>query len=373
MVRCILHTGMPKTGTSSIQESLYFGLRDKKFRYIDFGHAQTNACRAMATMFTEDPGSFYYHRQRGVTSEAIDRDRVRCHRVLEREIARGRRCKNTLVISAENIWEMQRRELESLRQVMDVLTCEVKVVAYVRPWVAWLQSEFQQRVKMGISHALLSPIARQVLDYQTRVELFEEVFGRENVEIRVFLPEGGPEGCSVQDFCKSQGIDFDAHRVRRSNDSMSLPALQFLYTYRKLGPGFGHGRLALLKDWVLRNLLEELHGPAVRFSAELFAPLYVELESQMGWLEERFGVAFAQACRSEGLADAEKIRSEEDLFRYSEDSLEWLCGLTGKRSLRGDPVEVAEAMGWLLNHPSMKGLTEVLGGVVRNKVATWLR
>lgn len=371
MVHCIFHVGMPKTGTSSIQESLHFGLRDTRFRYIDFGHSQINACRAIATMFTENPESFYYHRQRGITSEAIQRDRARCQRVLEGAIARARRCKETLVISAENGWEMQLRELESLRQVMDVLSCEVKVVAYVRPWAAWLQSAFQQRVKMGISHAILPPIARQILDYQTRVELLEGVFGKENVEVRQFLPERFPGGCSVQDFCQSQGIDFDAHRVRRSNDSLSLPAIRLLYTYRKLGPGFGHGRLALLKDWVLRKLLEQLEGPTVRFSTELFAPLYAELEAQMGWLEERFGVAFAQACRSEGVSDAETIRSEGDLFCYSEDSLEWLRGLTGKRSLRGEPSVVAEAMGWLRNHPSIQGLTSVLGEVMRNKFATF--
>jgi hypothetical protein len=364
---------MPKTGTSSIQESLYFGLRDRNFRYIDFGHDQTNACRAVATMFTENPAAFYYHQQRGIASEAIERDRIRCHRVLEREIARARHCKETLVISAENGWEMQHGELKSLRRVMDELECEVKVVAYVRPWAAWLQSAFQQQVKMGISHEILPFIARQILDYQTRVELLEDVFSKENVEVSQFLPERFPGGCSVRDFCQSQGIVFDVHRVRRSNDSLSLPAIRLLYTYRKLGPGFGQGRLALLKDWVLRNLLEKLEGPTVRFSNELIAPLYVELEAQTKWLEERFGVAFARACRSEGVADAETIRSEGDLFRYSEESLEWLGRMTGKGSLRGEPVEVAEAMDWLRNHPSKRGLTAVLREVARNKFATWVR
>ena len=50
MAACILHVGMPKTGTTSIQESLYHGLDDPAFRYIGLGW--TNSASYLVPLFS---------------------------------------------------------------------------------------------------------------------------------------------------------------------------------------------------------------------------------------------------------------------------------------------------------------------------------
>lgn len=57
MNQCIFHIGMPKTGISSIQEYLYYGLRDPAFRYVDFGEA--NGSRGVTTLFG-NPETYFY-------------------------------------------------------------------------------------------------------------------------------------------------------------------------------------------------------------------------------------------------------------------------------------------------------------------------
>ena len=59
MERCILHVGMPKTGTSSIQETLYHGLKDPRFRYISLERGRTATNRALTVLFADPAeGSF---------------------------------------------------------------------------------------------------------------------------------------------------------------------------------------------------------------------------------------------------------------------------------------------------------------------------
>lgn len=53
MKRCILHIGMPKTGTSSIQHFLFYGLKDARFQYFSFG--EVDSCRGIGNIFMENP------------------------------------------------------------------------------------------------------------------------------------------------------------------------------------------------------------------------------------------------------------------------------------------------------------------------------
>ena len=68
MPTCILHVGMPKTGTSSIQESLYFGLADPGFRLIGLGDA--NAVRFLEPLFGDEYE--VYENERRIEAALLD-------------------------------------------------------------------------------------------------------------------------------------------------------------------------------------------------------------------------------------------------------------------------------------------------------------
>lgn len=59
MKRCILHIGRPKTGTTSIQESLHHGLTDPAFHYCSFG--ELNVTRSVFTFFAGAPEKHHTH------------------------------------------------------------------------------------------------------------------------------------------------------------------------------------------------------------------------------------------------------------------------------------------------------------------------
>ena len=53
----IIHIGMHKTGSSSIQQTLHKYMNDKRFTYVDLGHA--NHSRQISSLFEKNISSFF--------------------------------------------------------------------------------------------------------------------------------------------------------------------------------------------------------------------------------------------------------------------------------------------------------------------------
>ena len=367
---CIFHIGMPKTGTSSIQESLYYGLQDPNFRYVDLGQGQINVCRALVTLFCDAPEKYHYHQQLNLSVEDVNRSRQSLQWKLQQTLEKAKTLGQTVILSAEEGWRMKKHELLRLRDFLAADDFGVKVVAYLRSWKPWLESIFQQEVKMGIGAELILPTAVDDLAYCNHVQILEDVFGTDRVEIYLYQPQSFPDGCVVKDSCHRLGIRFDPHQIHRANDSLTLPAIQLLYTYRKLRPAFGTGRQALFTDWILRRRLTELSGTAIRFHSSLVEPVVQALADQILWLEQRLGYRFDADIRRDDKTAC--IRHESDLFRYDRDSLEWLAAATGQW-VRDDPQIVADQMHRLRYHPTMSSVTMQLYEIGRAKLKSSIK
>lgn len=72
-LRCILHVGTTKTGSSSIQESLYFHLRSRDFQYCSLG--DVNGDHSMATIFRTHPEDFHYNKKLGLSTCEVQKIR----------------------------------------------------------------------------------------------------------------------------------------------------------------------------------------------------------------------------------------------------------------------------------------------------------
>jgi hypothetical protein len=131
----------------------------------------------------------------------------------------------------------------------------------------------------------------------------------------------------VRDFCARLGIDLPAAAIRRTNEALSLPALRFLYTYRKFGPAFGSGDKARQENARLVHRLQTLPGPRFRLHHDLVDPLMESNRDELQWMDERVaGIMFTESVYSE-----DTVRGEADLLRHDEDSLRWLARQLGTR------------------------------------------
>jgi hypothetical protein len=99
MQNLILHVGMPKTGTSSIQKYLWHDLKDQNFQYVDFGVA--NGTRALYTIALEKPELFQLNSRREIGPRRASRLQAKYTSHLLRSLKRAQNRGQTPILSGE--------------------------------------------------------------------------------------------------------------------------------------------------------------------------------------------------------------------------------------------------------------------------------
>ena len=350
--------GMPKTGTTSIQESLFHGMSDPRFRYVDMGQGRMDANRALVTMFSDDPMKPNLFRSIGTTHEKLCREQRMFKKRLSRFLSEAAARRMTPIVSAEYGWIMNRNELVRLKGFIEECSLRTRVIVYLRHWKRQLESGFQERVKSNVDIELfVRDVQENLLDYRKRIETLDSVFGEEQVEVCLYSKETLMDGCSVTDFCNRIGMRFEKSRIRRANDSLSMPAVKLLHTYRLLGPSSNSGKMNRILEGILFRRLSRLEGSPVRFHSSVVAPLIQKLSIHRDWIEHRVGHPFVEDIhRDDG---GECLREPADMRSYDTASLEWLASETGGTRI-DDAIDVAQRMHRLKQRPDLESASEVV-------------
>lgn len=376
MPTCILHVGMPKTGTSSIQESLYFGLDDPRFRYVNLG--DPNGSLWIETIFAERPEDFWVFRMKGRSFARLRLARRFHSSRFRRALRRARANSCTPIISAETLWHASPEQLRRVRDVLDEEGFTTRVIAYLRPVKALRASSFQQAVKWGRDpfapiRALRGDTEKWPSPWLRRLEVLERIVGRENLVVRPFVRSALAEGCVVLDFCRTVGVTIDSRSVRRSNESLCADAVRFLFAYDRFAsaasrPGF-RARMLLIKQF------EDLDGPRVRLHEDLFAPAAEAVEREEETILDRYGIDLSgNRAKADG---GPRIREEADMFRYSRASLDWLAETSRSNPIAACEGEeaaraVAAQVDRIRRRPSWRKVRELLAGKIRTNLR-WIR
>lgn len=312
--RCILHFGMHKTGSSSIQESLFRHASSlSNFHYLHAGNA--NSSGAIATAFSENPMEYHAHRKRGTTEDEIKNQEKKIKTQLTAQLKES--TKFNFLLSAEYISSISLVGLQSLVDWLAYQVDDIEAVGYIRSPCSFIASAFQQQVKGGLKNLSLT---RLMPRYRNRFEIFDQVLGRDRVKFWKFDPTAFPNHCVVRDFLNRLDIDFPESKIIRINEGLSKDAVALLYAYYKYGPGYGVGPTVIQENNRIVKLLSGLSGQKVQFSSSILRPLLVEHREQISWMEDRLG-----ASLQESLIDGPHvIHNDTDLLNFSPESVRWL-------------------------------------------------
>ena len=333
MNRCILHVGIPKTGTSSIQESLFFGLDDPRFEYVTAGHY--SSLRLLQLLGSEAGIPDYVQGAQGRDPAYLAKHRQLTRRQFEHRLAHARRSGRQLILSGESCWRMSRSELSRLKTILEQGGYSVQVMAYLRPWKDWLESVFAQRCQAECIYGgqpwrvSFLPSKMVFIDYAERIATFDGVFGRENVLFRKYDPATFTEGCVTRDFCELAGVTLAPDQIRRANPSVRRDGVRFLFAYGRYGNREApSGRWSRWQHGSLIQRLLALRGPSLRFHSSVVEPILNPLLPHLAQVEERIGAPLREDWRQHDATDC--VRTEADLFRFSPESLDWLAEQTGQ-------------------------------------------
>lgn len=362
MARCILHIGMHKTGSTSIQRSLS-GFSDSQFLYYEDrkGGNQTRAMFSLLAM--SDEGK----RGRGVRKPRESEATRAGQEVLRRlddsiPLLEGRQ----LLMSAEGLWLLSADKLGELGRILAARFDAVSIGGYVRAPAPFISSFFQQRVKGGSRRSGGVNVEREYPNYRRAFGKFDDVFGRENVHLWKFDPASFPGGCVVRDFNNQLGIDFPAQRIVRVNEALSRAAVGLLYTYWKLGKDLGCWPMARLEKHQLIRQLMGLGNTKFRFSPDVIKPVLEKNRADIEWMEARLGQSLDENLGEHQPGD---VRGEADLLEPDPSAVRALLALLGGAAPRGVRGETPEEVASLVHAVREKHGSDLGGGAKKRPAA----
>lgn len=356
MARCILHVGMAKTGTKSIQKTLFStdALGDALYltdysaemlgrkgvhepRKVKNGKntALFNAATRSITLgygsverFTEKSVRL----RRAASTESFVEKRNIYRKGIEQFFLEN--INKDVVISTEGFMALNDDEFQDFLQTIHHK--EILVIAYVRDPFDLAGSRLQQMVRMGRDIPDIKNM-NLVADYKKhfvkflndRCTLMPIHYDRKNLK----------NGCVVQDFCERIGVTVRPDQVVQSSPGLSRDAVTLVLhmsRWRK-AQGLSHLPLNPLANWLLG-------GKKIAVHPDLYRKSERRAKKGIAWMEDLLGVKFVEPYEM-----PHSIRQFEELENISDAAREWVREECGPGDDVGRTVSEAAEV-WLESH-----------------------
>jgi hypothetical protein len=339
MNKCIIHIGMHKTGSTSIQHSLD-SYSDDQFLYATLMNTPNHSL-AIYSLFAADPASHRLHRAAQRSGQKLDAYLERAEAHLHRAItaARGR----TLIISGEGISGLEPPEVAKLAKRFRSQFDDVTIVGYVRPPAGFMSSALQQRIRGG---AARFDLARMYRNYRKTFAKFDDAFEARNVRLWKFDAAAFPGKDVVRDFCARIKLPLADRRIVRLNDSVSRQVVSALYTYNKFAETLGSDRARPAELHRLGTTLGALGTEKFRLSPKIVQSILEQNKDDIRWMEERLGTSLTEADAPHSDRD---IVDEDDLLRPDPAVAEKLRQILGRKAPAGVTGKTPQEIATLVN------------------------
>lgn len=329
---CIIHIGMNKTASTSLQRSLSL-LKSDTFLYTKFKKHPANQSIPLRTIWEFDgvevPG---YHAAFGRGLSDVKELHDTWTKTLEDSLndPKGR----NLILSAEALSGKHvnaayvERIAQQLRPHFDI----IKVIGYVRPPVSYMQSLFQQLVKSG--KAELKPM-RLYPQYRRRLEPWIEVFGKNSVALAKFDRSDLKGGDIVTDFSARIGIDSRDIASSRTNESYPAEAICVLYAYHRFGGHLYRGEDAPRVNDALLSELSRLGASKIVFAEGLIRPVLKRHAEDIKGISDLLGTDLDDSAgHRKG-----NVGTEQDIFAIAARQRDRLLSLVDEHGSEHVPVK----------------------------------
>lgn len=237
MKEIIIHVGMHKTGSTSIQETLK-GYFSHGIKYANLG--SSNHSVPITTIFSDNVYNYGNHVINGRGRKEIDDLREKSRLMLLNEL--NNPDVDKLIISGEEISYLSEKSVLNMRGFLEKYAKKIKIISYIRDPIEFSNSALQQVIKGGYKgDKIPQPI------YRDRFEKYIRVFGRENVEFRLFDKNKFLNKSVVLDFCSWVDIPLNLISEKTMNESIPAEVVRLIYLFNREGV-LSIGRPELMKS-----------------------------------------------------------------------------------------------------------------------------
>lgn len=230
MKEIILHAGLHKTGTTSIQNTLFTQSKSLENEGILYPKCWVpNHSIPLYSAFCDNPEQYHMNIREGYTNEQIKGNNEKNLSDLEFELANKEWDK--LILSGEDLVMLTSENLVNLKNFLNRFG-SVKVVFYVRNPIQWGVSIIQEKIKGGLTYSQALEDTKGIVsaNFKHHVGKFVEVF--RNVQLYRF-EDAIKEGI-VKHFLSVAGYTEEVP-LTKSNESLSWVSIRLIdYINQKL-------------------------------------------------------------------------------------------------------------------------------------------
>lgn len=295
---CVLHIGTEKTGTSSIQSFC----RSNKEMLGDLGYyypqslGKAGHARLAASCLNEETFGHWHCQVANSEFEEPPKFRQHLETAFKEECATQAKKSHRLLISSEFLhsWLVAKEEKQRLRDFLVPYTDHIRVVVYLRRQDQLVCSLLSTRIKGGHTSPndvpLLSTCPQQYYNYQVLLEGYAELFGLENITVRIFEEDYLYQGDAVKDFLHVIGCPIDTMPAFpvRENKSLQYIALKFLAEFNKTHPLFINGKQNVLRGDIVMLLEKYYSGETGSITRDQARQFYESFWESNHWVQQQF-------------------------------------------------------------------------------------
>jgi tetratricopeptide (TPR) repeat protein len=249
-----LHIGIWKTGTTTIQNTLFQNCNVLEQLGVCYPSISANHT-FLPSAFHDNPENFIVSKTRGLSGEKLKKWHQESLINFEKQIKGF----DQTVVSSEFLLDLPKIQIQKLKTYLDNLFHEVKVIVYMRHPVDHLSSAINEQVKQG--HYGLEQaykIHGQAKEYE-KVENWINAFGKQNIIMRPFEREQFIDKDIVTDFLT---IIFD---------EIPIPNLQRLPTEQN--QTLSHAAV-LFADIIVKQKVDNTYSGPQDFLFKIKGPAY---------------------------------------------------------------------------------------------------
>jgi len=321
---CIIHIGMPKTGSSTLQRVFFNSIKGTNTSYADL--KVENQSAIIYSLFSEHPEKQTMHRELNSTQEEIERFNQKNKELLINHFLNTR--SNTTIISGEDIFHLTENGIRKMQIFLSDYFKKIIIVGYIRHPISYMNSAFQQLVKNHYMDSFDFNIIYP--HYRLKLEKFDKVFGRNNVHFIEFNPKKFPNHDIVIDFSNRFNISFDYQKKKLVNESISKELISILFIDNRFNKKhFGKNNMRV-KENLIRNL-SSIGKTKFYFSSKIIASVLDEYKNDINWLYNRMGEGFRNTNEAED--NKAFVNTEEELLHVSNDTFTRLIEIVGKNHI----------------------------------------
>ena len=329
-MRCILHIGLEKTGTTSIQHCLAKNRNQLRGLGVLYPAClgPTNHSRLAAYALTPEKLSVCQFDLGIRPLPSMEKFRSNVLRDLERELHTARY--QTLLLSNEHLSSRLHThdELGCLKSLLDRVCTSIMVMVYLRPQGEIYDASLSTAVKAGSvlpEYAFTRPDLNAGhtnlrYDYYALLERWGDVFGEENLLIRRLAPCGVCNGNVVDDFLDTLDLPLILDSRERRNKSLGRKRLAFLNRLNREIPAIKDNKVNPFRRHIV-SALDRIDYPDARLRTRAAQLLDQHFEESNNAVALRYldqAHLFPHGPRKEA-EDSDMLLSEEDHCRlYAE-------------------------------------------------------